>query len=66
MVPERFVEVVEDFNGEDLMWIREGFIREVPVVPEWKVDAVQAEHGLHVTHIGGHVGWVKLRREDLE
>ena len=39
------MEVVEDFNGEDLMGIREGFFREVPVTPERKVDAIQACQG---------------------
>ena len=66
MIPERLVEVVEDFDGEDLMGIREGFVGEVPVTPERKVDAVQAEHGLRVTCIGGHVRWIKLGSKDLE
>ena len=66
MVPEQFVEVVEDFNREDLTWIREGFIGEIPVMPEWKVDAVQVEHGLCVPCTGGHIRWVELRSEDLE
>ena len=66
MVSERFVEVVEDFNREDLMQIREGFVGEIPVAPEWKVNAVQAEHGLCIPCIGGHVRWVKLRSKDLE
>ena len=40
VVPERFVKVVKNFDGEDLMWVGKCSIRVVPVAPKWQINSI--------------------------
>ena len=60
MVPERLVDVMEDFDRKNPVRIGEGSIGEEPVVPKWEIDSVQAEHGLRLAGVDGDLGRIKL------
>ena len=40
VVPEHFVKVVKNFDGEDLMRVGKCSIRVVPVTPKWQINSI--------------------------
>ena len=57
---------MEDFDGKDLAWVREGSIWEMPVSPKWEVNSIQAKRPLCVAGVDGNFGWVKVSSEGFE
>jgi len=60
VVPECLVKVVKNFDGEDLMWIGERSIGEVPVTPKWEINPIQTKQAPGFAGIGSDLGWVEL------
>ena len=66
MVPEHLVKVVEDFNGKKLGWVRKGAVRQYPITPERKINAVEAEQLSGFCCVDFDVGWVEMVGEGIE